>query len=486
MDKMKKIGFYIKKKPRQTGNSKRYSSVPRDSFSVYDAETNVNARGKVRISKYRYKAKEIVQENNKESKLILLNPKVENETEIILSKEKEILKENNIVEKKVEKVDEEIKKVEKEEKPKGFLRVTTVLNLSEAVNANANVNEKDNKSHSSILIDPEGEIENSIEEYLDNKLNPKEKRKKTSIEGDQEIKGEEVVYKFLTGYSIRPRDDEEGEDACFACERGLGVADGVSGWSVYGINPANFSRDLMFQCEKIIRETTGLAKTIPSEMKSSKIPRVASYVGLDFQCNTIYEQSGENNGVIKAARKISKDTNYNYKEIRASYEFNLNPLHILTSAYERVLAIGSSTAVTLVLNKNKMEAVNLGDSGFIRFTLSENEYIISEVSKEQQHEFNVPFQMSRLPTPEYLLLMEKEKKSKEVKQLKSMIESKKMCNDSPEVADHYTKEVHENDILILGTDGFFDNLFSNEIKEIVRNTMRNVENVSNRTAKVYY
>lgn len=45
-----------------------------------------------------------------------------------------------------------------------------------------------------------------------------------------------------------------GDDAFFLTAREeritLGVADGVSSWSRYGVNPALFAWELMLQCEK--------------------------------------------------------------------------------------------------------------------------------------------------------------------------------------------------------------------------------------------
>lgn len=45
---------------------------------------------------------------------------------------------------------------------------------------------------------------------------------------------------------------------------------------------------------------------------------------------------------------------------------------------------------------------------------------------------------------------------------------RKFCEDTPEDSDLYQLRVREGDLLILGTDGVFDNLFEEEILHLVR------------------
>lgn len=52
----------------------------------------------------------------------------------------------------------------------------------------------------------------------------------------------------------------------------------------------------------------------------------------------------------------------------------------------------------------------------------------------------------------------------------------KFCNDAPEDSDIYQMRVREGDLLLLATDGVFDNLFQEEILDIVRTfTMTNLK-----------
>lgn len=47
------------------------------------------------------------------------------------------------------------------------------------------------------------------------------------------------------------------------------------------------------------------------------------------------------------------------------------------------------------------------------------------------------------------------------------MKERKFCEDTPEDSDLYQLRVREGDLLILGTDGLFDNLFEEEILQIV-------------------
>jgi serine/threonine protein phosphatase PrpC len=287
------------------------------------------------------------------------------------------------------------------------------------------------------------------------------------------------VYKFVAGFSFKAKDDEEGDDACFTCERGLGVADGVSGWSTYGINPSAFSQKLIQECEKEIRRITKLKKENFTDAKRARIPKVASYVGLDFQANTIYSTGGSD------AETSEPESESNMPKVnKRSFEIPVDALQILTTSYNKIRDIGSSTAIVVTINQNEVHAANLGDSGFIHLSQKQEQYYIKNISKEQQHEFNVPFQLSCFPSEEYLTEMEKEGRAKEAKQLRFMIEKKKLCKDDPETADQYNYKVMDGDIFVLGTDGIFDNVFSYEIKDIIKNCMLNVTKITNRVAKV--
>jgi len=102
---------------------------------------------------------------------------------------------------------------------------------------------------------------------------------------------------------------------------------------------------------------------------------------------------------------------------------------------------GSSTACILTLDKTTgtVYSSNIGDSGFI---VIRNGKVVYQ-THELQHYFNAPYQLSVLPD---------EMKNDPINIMDSP-------NDA--IIDQYT--VEEGDVIVLGTDGLWDNIFNEEI-----------------------
>lgn len=96
--------------------------------------------------------------------------------------------------------------------------------------------------------------------------------------------------------------------------------------------------------------------------------------------------------------------------------------------------IGSSTACLMMLSHTdlKLYTANIGDSGF----LVVRHGAVVHRSQEQQHYFNTPFQLSLPPT-----------------ELQSEV-----LSDRPESADNYEFSVEDGDVILMATDGIFDNV----------------------------
>lgn len=113
----------------------------------------------------------------------------------------------------------------------------------------------------------------------------------------------------------------------------------------------------------------------------------------------------------------------------------VNPMKVLTDAYARTKVMGSSTACILTLtNDGVISAVNLGDSGFAIIRAGSVEYR----SPVQQHEFNCPFQLGR-----------------------------DIRSDLPVLAAQIKVEVRPGDVVVMGTDGLFDNVKDDAAAELV-------------------
>lgn len=77
--------------------------------------------------------------------------------------------------------------------------------------------------------------------------------------------------------------------------------------------------------------------------------------------------------------------------------------------------------------------------------------------------------MSILPGEKDVELLEQSGRQEEVKNLRKVLRNRNnLCQDVPDMADEYTIELQDGDIIISATDGVFDNLFTHEILKIVK------------------
>jgi len=156
----------------------------------------------------------------------------------------------------------------------------------------------------------------------------------------------------------------------------IGVADGVGGWRQYGIDPGQFSFQLMQSCERLVK---------------------------------------------------------------SGYFVSNQPARLLAQGFSEMQqckkpVIGSSTACLAMLSHadGKLYSANIGDSGLL--VVRDGEVV--HRSSEQQHYFNTPFQLS-LPPSEM---------------------ASDVLSDRPEAADRYEFNVEDGDVILLATDGVFDNV----------------------------
>lgn len=201
----------------------------------------------------------------------------------------------------------------------------------------------------------------------------------------------------------------------------LGVADGVGSWREYGVDPRLFSHKLMEECANILQE----ASSATTQKKTA--------------------------GGEKFRRMIA-------------------PSEILAQAYERVKAeniIGSTTACVAVFDqiRHQLHFSNLGDSGLIVLRHIDSDVAgslkrdknkprserssdlrVAFVSQQQLHSFNHPYQLGWTG---------RELSIDETKSFKSASES---CSTSI--------HVRRGDIIILATDGLFDNVDVDDILAI--------------------
>jgi len=116
----------------------------------------------------------------------------------------------------------------------------------------------------------------------------------------------------------------------------------------------------------------------------------------------------------------------------------LTPLQILQHAYDQMnhsKIKGSTTACIVAFDafKRKLHWANLGDSGFI--LIRKGAKLLR--AQEKQHRFNCPYQLGS------------------------------GSDDNPRDSVRAETDIQDGDILILATDGFFDNVEDQEIVEYV-------------------
>ncbi|KAI9305752.1 phosphatase 2C-like domain-containing protein [Cunninghamella echinulata] len=120
---------------------------------------------------------------------------------------------------------------------------------------------------------------------------------------------------------------------------------------------------------------------------------------------------------------------------------NANPLTILQHSYEQTTReaqheelIGSSTACIGLLRNDELRVANLGDCGIS--IIRHQQYVFR--SEEQQHAFNFPYQLGT------------------------------HSRDKPRHADAFTVKIEKGDIVIMATDGLFDNVFDRDILDLIQ------------------
>lgn len=116
--------------------------------------------------------------------------------------------------------------------------------------------------------------------------------------------------------------------------------------------------------------------------------------------------------------------------------------------------------VALHKEKSILHTANLGDSGFV--VIRKN--AIVHRSQEQQHYFNSPFQLAIHPT----------------------IKDSRLIADSPDMASVTSFDVEENDLIVIATDGVWDNLPDSTILDETKNLIVNSSNRSKENPNVNF
>lgn len=134
----------------------------------------------------------------------------------------------------------------------------------------------------------------------------------------------------------------------------------------------------------------------------------------------------------------SKSTNYALRVLQYAYE------NVTNTELSKIRAGSTTACIIYVTNSGKLHSANLGDSGYM--VVRDDEVIYR--SKELQHRFNAPYQIGVCPSER---------------------EGDCILN-TPKDAELNKLQLKNGDMIILGTDGLFDNLFDQQIVELVKTT----------------
>ncbi|CAK7220345.1 Protein phosphatase 2C 7 [Sporothrix eucalyptigena] len=212
---------------------------------------------------------------------------------------------------------------------------------------------------------------------------------------------------------------ESGQDAFFVSRVGdtgtvaLAVADGVGGWMESGVDPADFSHGL---CEYMAAAAYEHGKTAGSKKQAlSK------------------DQQQQQTPALSARRLME----IGYQAVR----------------HDRSIQAGGSTAIVGLLSPDGgLEVANLGDSGYIQLRLN----AVHTCSEPQTHAFNTPYQLSMIP-PNILARM--------------AAFGGAQLSDEPRDAEVTRLDLRHGDVLVFASDGVWDNLFNQDILQLVSRSM---------------
>jgi protein phosphatase PTC7 len=212
-----------------------------------------------------------------------------------------------------------------------------------------------------------------------------------------------------------PLSPEGSADALFIDmhEQTFGLADGVGEWERHGIDASRFSNELIKRAQALM------------------------------------------------ARNLTRMT----AEIQVESFLSSS----LSSAYDQTCSIGSSTVLLALCSFSRLFTLILGDSCILvlRKRVGEETKLIRVFrSKEQQHFFNCPFQLVRLPSPDEYDNLRAQGFGNFVK----FLEKEKSANitkfDTPQNAQFFSIVLKPGDIVIAASDGLYDNVFDGEIKKL--------------------
>lgn len=215
---------------------------------------------------------------------------------------------------------------------------------------------------------------------------------------DEGTSDKTVPLRFWAAAHLLKKKTGACEDAFFVDPHGLGVADGVGcmvQFASYGINAAAYAAELMEHAAAALGP------------------------GGCADIATTGSQSPEDRACLA-----------------------------LSAAETQAKAYGASTITVLVHDGDRIGVSNLGDSGYMLLRKAAHGMTVVHRSEEQQHSWNCPYQLTRLPP----VLLKR---------------FPKLSLDTAADSDTYSASIREGDLILMFSDGLRDNLHEREVLHIV-------------------
>jgi protein phosphatase PTC7 len=138
---------------------------------------------------------------------------------------------------------------------------------------------------------------------------------------------------------------------------------------------------------------------------------------------------------------------------------NVRPKNLMQTAYDavignpRILAGGSTASLAVADAEGGIETANLGDSGFLILGPGK----VAHRSEPQTHAFNTPYQLAKIPA--------------KMQAQHDIFGGSTQLQDTPKKADVGNYRLKHGDVVLVATDGVWDNLSAQDTLAIVTKVM---------------
>ncbi|CCL99113.1 uncharacterized protein FIBRA_01127 [Fibroporia radiculosa] len=221
----------------------------------------------------------------------------------------------------------------------------------------------------------------------------------------------------------------------------FGVADGVGGWVDSGVDPSLFSQALMFHARRYSKAAWAGEPEIDPTQDYEERELVEGWEITPAECLEL-----AHGGVLRERAVQAGEGSSTCSPILTKSRVGCRLKYRLSPYTERIIWRPSSRKASLtiytIFTESDAHLHSLGDSGF---SIIRSSAVIYQ-QRVQQHFFNCPKQLSKLPT--------------------SVPRFSRACIDSPRDAETYETKLRDGDIIIAYTDGLSDNVFPSEMIQI--------------------